>query len=123
MSKTLNRHAVARHLDRAVLTGGLSPELSAACEALVAACDANKPGIGGLVQKLVSDAWTLTARTAASAVKPADQRSALAGLRAVAELEEKLGLAPAEQATEAPDDDAVAEVAPVSAPAPAWSAR
>jgi hypothetical protein len=128
--KTLNRHLVARRLSEAIHGGQLPGPVAAEAVGLIAKIDANEGGIGAATKSLVSDAWASTARAVAGGAK-------VSQLRAVLELEESLGLqprsqveAPAEAAAEEvaktdddTDDGDVAEVAPVSAaaPAPAWS--
>jgi hypothetical protein len=123
----MNRHQLARVLDRAALTGGLPPDLAAKCTQLVAKIDAGATGINTMTAQLVADAWSATARAVANGAKPA-------ALKAVLALEAGLGLgpvaeavaeAPEERAAEAVDDDAdaVDDDAKVASDNAAWSTR
>jgi hypothetical protein len=124
-SKTLNRHLVGRRLESAIHGGQLPDSVAQAATVLLARVDANEQGIGAATRALISEAWMTTARSVSNG------ESKTSALKAIAELEASLGLAPvsevepvAEAFAEAvadTDDDTVAEVAPVTAPAPVWS--
>ena len=125
-AKPLNKYVVARHLDRAIYTGTLPESVTAEATELVAAIDAGTSGIPARTEALIASAWMAAARTAAGAGKPAEQRRALAAIRAVGELEIALGLAPVSDI----ETDAVADQVSDTDPEPAavtptrsWEAR
>nr|WP_046284126.1 hypothetical protein [Mycobacterium sp. UM_NZ2] len=115
-TKSLNKHFIARVLDRAALSGNLAPELAQQCVDLIAEIDAGKGGIPAKTEALINRAWAAQARVAAAAEKPAQQRVALQGLRSVAALESALGLAPAAEPAPEPEAEPVTE--PVTEPTP-----
>lgn len=94
----LHPEKIARLLAVAAATNALPADVSTDAENIVAMVDAGatRSKVTAAVQALVSEAWTRAAREAAAAEKPKAVKSALERLRDVAELEEKLGLAPAE---------------------------
>lgn len=107
-TKSLNKHFIARVLDRAAMSGNLDPELAQQCVDLVAEIDAGKGGIPARVEALLSGAVEQAAFAAADAKRPAEQRRALTAIRCVVGLMRQLGLAP----------QPAAETEPESAPAP-----
>lgn len=99
-TKTTNLHPerVARLLAVAAATNALPADVSTDAENIVAMVDAGatRSKVTAAVQALVSEAWTRAAREAAAAEKPKAVKASMERLRGVAELEEKLGLAPVE---------------------------
>lgn len=104
MSTNQNLHPerVARLLAVAAATNSLPADVSAGAENIVVMVDAgaSRSKVSAAVQNLVNEAWTRAAREAAAAEKPKAVKAALERLRGVAELEEKLGLAPVDPETE-----------------------
>lgn len=117
MSTNQNPHPerVARLLAVAAATNSLPADVTADAENIVELVDAgaSRSKVSAAVQNLVNEAWTRAAREAAAAEKPKAVKAALDRLRGVADLEEKLGLAPtdpeAETGTE-PDTETATEI-------------
>jgi hypothetical protein len=121
-SKTLNRHLVARRLSEAIHGGQLPGPVAQAATALIARIDSGEAAIGGLTKTLVSESWMTTARSVSNG------QSKVSALKAIAELELSLGLAPSEEVEEvaeavAKTDDDVTITADVTSSdvAPVWS--
>lgn len=118
-TKTTNLHPerVARLLAVAAAKNALPVDVSTDAENIVAMVDAGatRSKVTAAVQALVSEAWTRAARDAAAAEKPKAVKSALERLRGVAELEDRLGLAPVENVS-AVDTDPEPESTPESDP-------
>ncbi|OBH14867.1 hypothetical protein A5710_17785 [Mycolicibacter sinensis] len=93
---------VARLLAVAAATNSLPADVTADAENIVELVDAgaSRSKVTAAVQTLVADAWTRAAREAAAAEKPKAVKASLERLRGVADLEEKLGLAPTDPEAE-----------------------
>ncbi|OCB56207.1 hypothetical protein A5722_15075 [Mycobacterium vulneris] len=104
MSTNQNPHPerVARLLAVAAATNSLPADVTADAENIVELVDAgaSRSKVSAAVQNLVNEAWTRAAREAAAAEKPKAVKVALDRLRGVADLEEKLGLAPTDPEAE-----------------------
>ncbi|WP_457063387.1 hypothetical protein [Mycobacteroides abscessus] len=104
MSTNQNLHPerVARLLAVAAATNSLPADVTAEAENIVELVDAgaSRSKVTTAVQNLVNEAWTRAAREAAAAEKPKAVKAALDRLRGVADLEEKLGLAPTDPEAE-----------------------
>ena len=88
MSKpTLNRHQVARHLDRVALTSK-DRQLAASASDLVSQIDSGAGNIPAKLDSFLATAWMTAARGVAAGSRK------VASLREIASLEESLGLAP-----------------------------
>lgn len=86
-TKPMNKHQIARILDRTALTA-TDRELRSDAEALVAVIDSGAGGLPAKLDSFLSGAWSRTARGVAAGTKKA------ASLREILALETALGLAP-----------------------------
>lgn len=116
-NKNLHPEKIARLLAVAVATNALPADVVSDAESIVELVDggATRAKVQTAVQSLVSEAWTRAAREAAAAEKPKQVKSAMERLRGVAELEDRLGLAPVENVATV-DADPEPESTPESDP-------
>ncbi|MBN7371116.1 hypothetical protein [Mycobacteroides abscessus] len=97
----LHPERVARLLAVAAATDSLPADVVNDAENIIELVDsgAGRAKVTTAVSALVADAWTRAAREAAAAEKPKAVKASLERLRGVADLEEKLGLAPVDEET------------------------
>jgi hypothetical protein len=115
-TKTLNRHLVARRLSEAIHGGQLPAAIAAEAAALIVRIDSGEASIGGLTKTLVADSWASTARAVAAGAR-------VSQLKAIAELEASLGLAPGNEVDDDTNTVTSSDVAESIASTPAWSGR
>lgn len=94
MPKPPNKYLVALRIVEAIHAGVFDPQLAQLFTSLVADIKVGRPNVTTRLSGLLAAAWSHTGRRAAAATKPAELRKALSALRAMAELEAKLGMTP-----------------------------